>query len=386
MPRLRIALLTGLLALVIAGDASAAAPSYTARRVGLFKQPVYITSPRKDSRLFVVERQGKVLIVRGKKVLKTPFLDITKDVFIDNPNQGGDQRGLLSIAFAPDYAQSGLVYLFYTDHSDTVQIDEVRRDPSHPNRVDPATRRHVINAGLAGPFHHGGQLQFGPDGYLYISTGMTNTPAAPQDLGNLHGKILRINPRRSGSQPYTVPATNPFVTTPGARPEVYLYGLRNPFRFSFDRKTGDMVLGDVGEDTAEEVDYLKHGTGAGSNFGYNIFEGSVQMIPGPAPAHYVPPVISHRHPKFCASIGGYVVRDKALKGLYGRYVYNDLCRPNVRSLRLRGGKAVGDGPINLKVPYAVSFGEDAAGHLYVVGYGGAVDRVALVRPRKKKST
>jgi glucose/arabinose dehydrogenase len=308
--------------------------------VASFAGATYVTAPPKaKGRLFVTTRDGRIWQIRHGKVVKRPFLDIRKRVMFS------DQRGLLSMAFAPDYARSHRFYVFYVTRKDTVQIDEWRG--KH--------RRKVLNAGAGGEFHHGGQLQFGPDGDLWISTGIGDDPSRSQDPADLHGKLLRIDP-----------------TAEGAKPEIWASGLRNPWRFSFDRKTGDLVIGDVGEKTAEEVDYLPADTPAGSNFGFDLFEGNEGS--GPAPASYVPPLVEHLHKDgFCAVMGGYVVRDKSLRGLYGRYLYGDLCKKRQFSLDLHTGK---ERPVKTGLPEVVSFGEDARAHLYAVGLNGTIYRLA----------
>jgi glucose/arabinose dehydrogenase len=365
---------------VLAAAPAAAAGRYRAVKIASFNGTTFAaTPPTGTARLFVTTQPGVIRVIRHGKKLKRPFLDITRQV------DSKVQRGLLSMAFAPDYSRSGLFYVFYVAKSDTVQIDEYRRSPSDPERAAPGTRRHVLNVGAGGDFHHGGQLQFGPDGYLWMSTGIGAFPERAQNLGDLHGKLLRINPRASGGAPYSVPADNPFVGVDGARPEIWAYGLRNPWRFSFDRLTGDLVIGDVGEKTVEEVDYLPHGMGAGSNFGFDVFEGDQQMIPGPAPASYVPPVIAHHHTSgatgYCAVMGGYVVRDRSLGSLYGRYLYHDLCQRTPRSAQLRSDGAHGDSSVNLHISKVVSFGQDNRGHLYAIGLDGGVYRI---EPAPKK--
>jgi glucose/arabinose dehydrogenase len=332
---------------------------------------VYLATPRKGGGLYVVERAGRIRVVRHGKRLRRPFLDIARDVIT------GGQRGLLSIAFAPDYARSGLFYVFYTAADDTVRLDEFRRS-ADPNRADPASRRPVLNIGRAGPYHHGGQLQFGPDGLLYVSTGVTDMPPLAQDLGDLHGKLLRIDPRAAGGLPYSIPAGNPFVATAGARPEVWASGLRNPWRFSFDRLTGDLLLGDVGADTAEEVDFLAHDAPAGANFGFDVLEGDQRMHAGAWPASYVAPVIVRRHEAertACAVIGGYVVRDRRLRGLYGRYLYADLCSPSLRSASVGAAGARRDRRVKLRISTVISFAEDSRGRIYAVSVDSAVYRL-----------
>jgi glucose/arabinose dehydrogenase len=369
-------------ALLCAVPAAQAAPRYTARRLAVFKDALYVAAPpaRRDHRLFVVERRGRILVLSGRRVRRRPFLDISRDVLIQRP-LGSDQRGMFSMAFAPDYSRSGRFYVSYVGRDDMLHLEEFRRSRD-PNRAAPSTRRLVLSVGPASPFDHGGQLQFGPDRLLYMGAGEMADPTAAQDLGSLKGKILRLDPRASGGRPYSVPPDNPFVGTPGARPEVYLYGLRQPWRFSFDRLRGDLAIGEIGDNTAEEVDFLRRGTGAGSNLGYPWYEGNRQPMRGPPPTNYLPPVIEHLHSRgFCAVTGGYVVRDRGLRGLYGRYLYGDQCTPRLRSAVLRPGRASGDRFERLRVPFLTSFGEDSRAHLYAVTYGGAVYRLTTARRR-----
>ena len=370
--------------LAAAPQASAAAPKHTARLVAKVKAPVYVTSPPTGRRLFVVQRMGRIRIVRRGKLLRRPFLDIDSRVLATQ------QRGLLSMAFAPDYGRSGRFYVMYVANDDTVRVDELRRSRKHPNRAAPRTRRQVLNIGRGGDFHHGGQLQFGPDRLLYVSTGVTDRPHLAQDLGDLHGKLLRIDPRRRGGRQYTVPPGNPFAFTAGARPEIWASGLRNPWRFSFDRRNGAIAIGDVGEDSYEEIDFLPRGRQAGANFGYDVIEGHHQMRPGPVPPRYVAPVLVRPHGSSrapaCAVMGGYVVRDRSLRGLYGRYVYNDQCSPTLRTAVLRPGRARGDRPLRLRrrIEFAISFGEDSRGRVYAVSYYGEIWRLAMARKRRPR--
>jgi glucose/arabinose dehydrogenase len=355
--------------------ATASADSLQLRRVGVFDAPVYVTAPPGDeSRLFVVQRGGSVVVLRnGRRAGTFLEVDTTTDC----------ERGLLSIAFAPDYAESGLVYAYYTDaHGDT-RVDELKVSAADPDRVDPASQRNVLLVRQPECNHNGGQLQFGPDGLLYVGLGdgggggdQHGSRGNGQDLGSLLGKLLRIDPRASGGRPYTAPADNPFAGVAGARPEIWSYGLRNPWRFSFDRASGGLTIGDVGQDTVEEVDFEPAGQGAGKNFGWRPYEGRNRLYPDePAPGA-VGPSIQHTHAAgWCSIVGGYVVRDASLPALRGRYVYGDLCRPRLYSARLRPGRARGDRPLGVSVRQLVSFGEDAAGRVYAVSLDGPVYRL-----------
>jgi glucose/arabinose dehydrogenase len=228
------------------------------------------------------------------------------------------------------------------------------------------------------PNHNGGQLQFGPDGDLYVGIGDGGSEDDPMNLGQntsvLVGKILRVSPRANGG--YSTPKGNPFIGRPGKRPEIWAYGLRNPWRFSFDRLTGDLVIADVGQDQEEEVDFAPRGTGAGANYGWSIWEGDRRNKPGNAPGAVFPVLVTQHSQGYCAIIGGYVVRDRDLPGLYGRYVYGDLCKPEIRSVKLTGGHASGDRSTGLSVSSMSSVGEDTRGRVYAVSLNGPVYRIA----------
>jgi glucose/arabinose dehydrogenase len=347
-------------------------------RVGTFDAPTYVTSPPGDRRrVFVVEQPGTIRVIRNGRRLSRPFLDISGSV------QAGGERGLLSMAFAPDYARSRRFYVYFTDGGGDIRIQEFRRSDASADRADSRTRRDVLRQEHSRfGNHNGGQLQFGPDGLLYIGLGDGGGAGDPfrsgQDLGTLLGKLLRIDPRRSGGRPYTVPSTNPFTDRSGARPEIYAYGLRNPWRFSFDRRTGDLTIADVGQSAVEEVNFLPagRGRGRGANFGWSVFEGRRRFGGGEAPGH-VPPVLQQFHSDGnCSITGGYVVRDRAVSALLGRYVYGDFCVGRVRSARLRSSGATGDRATSLRVRSLSSFGEDARGRVYATSLEGPVYRLA----------
>ena len=208
--------------------------------------------------------------------------------------------------------------------------------------------------------------------------GYTDEDAAPQSRASLKGKILRIDPRAPAGEPYLVPPDNPFAAVPGARAEIWAYGLRNPYRFSFDRGTGALLVGDVGGNRSEEVNLVRRGQAGGSNFGFSIFEGTERIADGPADGH-VPPIIAHRHASgWCSIVGGYVARDRALGSLYGRYVYGDVCSGRVYAARVYSRRARAK-RLQLRVPYLVSFGEDARRRLYAVSFNGTVFRIAAKR-------
>jgi glucose/arabinose dehydrogenase len=348
--------------------------------VGTFDNPVYITQPPGDrSRMMVVEQTGRIMVLRGGRKLSQPFLDLRSKI-----TYGGEQ-GLLSVAFPPDYQRSGRFYVYYTDEGAADnRIVEYRRSPSNPDRAIASSARLVLAMPNLEANHNGGLMVFGPDGLMYVGTGdgggaddQHGTRGNAQNLGSLLGKILRIDPRASGGRPYRVPSSNPFVGRAGARGEIYAYGLRNPWRFSFDRRTGDLAIGDVGQDLVEEVDFVRRGRGRGANFGWRPFEGNRRNFNEPAPGA-IGPVIVHQHSEgWCSVTGGYVVRDPTVPSLNGRYVYGDFCEGRVRTARLRAGRAVPDRKLDLRsVPSISSFGEDGSGHVYVVSLTGPIYRLA----------
>ena len=350
-------------------------------RVGTFSQPTYLASPPGDTRRrFVVERAGRIrVMVRGAK-LRRPFLNVAEQV------QTGGESGMLSMAFHPGYASNRRYFVYYVDNSGRLRVDGYRASASNPNRTEPGSRRTILNQSHPRFNHKGGQLQFGRDGKLYVGFGDGGGGGDPdenaQNLDRMLGKLLRIEPSAGGG--YTVPRDNPFVGRSGARPEVFAYGLRNPYRFSFDRRTGALAIGDVGQDEVEEIDFLRASAGArrprgGVNFGWNVFEGRSRYESGSAPGH-VPPVIQRRHSQgSCSITGGYVIRDRSMGSLQGAYVYGDFCDPSVRVARLRSGRARGDRRLGLRVDSLASFGEDGRGRVHLLSLEGGVYRLALGR-------
>jgi glucose/arabinose dehydrogenase len=346
--------------------------------LGRFDQPTYLAAaPGDDRRRFVVERDGRVRVVHGRRVLREPFLDISDEVDTDG------EGGMLSLAFAPDYRESGRLYVYYTDTRGYPTIAQLRRSAASADRVEPGSKRIVLSVEHRRFNHKGGQIQFGPDGKLYAAFGDGGGGGDPdrnaQDLNELLGKMIRIEPRADGG--YDVPADNPFRGRRGARAEIYAYGLRNPYRFSFDRAGGGLTIGDVGQDAVEEIDYVPgraagQASRGGQNFGWSAFEGRERYNGGRAPGH-VPPVIAHTHDAgWCSIIGGYVLRDRSLgSDLRGRYVYGDNCKSGLRVARLRRGGA-STRALGLSVPGLVSFGEDNRGRVYAVSLNGPVYRIA----------
>jgi len=346
--------------------------------VGTFERPVLVTAPAGDDRVFVVEQTGTVRIVRDGQVLKRPFLD-----FRDHVTSLGES-GLLSIAFAPDYAQSGLVYAFYNSregpYGDT-RISELKRDATNPDLLDPATERVLLTIPKPYENHNGGMLQFGPDGSLYASVGdgdpgvVNRAGHFAQTLDDLLGDIIRIDPRHG--DPYAIPSDNPFVGRDvGARGEIWAYGLRNPWRFWIDQPTRRMFIGDAGATTREEVDLVSLDR-PGANFGWPCFEGTFVFDDTASCSEpVVGPLFDFPHENgICVVVGGVIARDSRIRALSGRYLYGDLCAGTITAVGLDGARMTRSDVLDVKVPLLSSFGVDGAGRVYVMSAQGGVYRL-----------
>jgi glucose/arabinose dehydrogenase len=395
-------------AVAIAGRGESASPQSTPTvklvEVGRFDQPISVASPPRDARLFVVEKSGRIWIVSRGHRLPRPFLDLRSLV-----SSVGFEEGLLSVAFAPDYAASGRFYVDYTDLRHRTVIEEFRRSRD-PSRADPSSARIVLVIPNKTNRHHGGEILFGPDRLLYIGQGdggrFNDLTFPGQRLDTLHGKILRIDPRRRGEHRYTIPSDNPFVGRKGARAEIWESGLRNPWRFAF-APTGALVIGDVGQLRVEEIDVAPRG---GLNFGWPCLEGREPFNPpaAAAPTHCrgltapaleryrisravtdaaaiapaftrgrpLSPVRFDRGEKACTIVSGVAVDDPQLPSLRGRLLYGDYCAPDLHSYRLSGNRVVDVQPLGLDVFGLSSFGEDGLGRVFAVSITGPVYRLA----------
>ena len=352
------------------------ADTFQLTSIGTFDRPVLVTAPAGDPRLFVVEQPGTIRIVNEDgTAVPRPFLDIRDRVFLTN------EPGLLGFAFAPDYATSGLAYVLYNSRSGDgdILVAEYRRSGDGPDLLEPATSRTVLTVVKPWENHNGGMLQFGPDGDLYISIGdgddgVNYEPGHfAQTRDELLGDILRIDPRVE--QPYAVPPDNPYVGVEGVRPEIWAYGLRNPWRFWIDPIMGDMFIGDVGEGRREEIDLVPKGA-KGLNFGWPCFEGTVPFDESKQCIDPVPPLIEIPHsPDVCSVIGGVVVRDPRLPALVGRYLYGDLCGGHFIAARVEGERVTESDDLGLVVPELTSFGVDARGRVYAMSLSGDVWRL-----------
>jgi glucose/arabinose dehydrogenase len=327
-----------------------------------------------DPALYVALQEGRVVALRSGAEPST-VLDLTRQV------RSGGEQGLLGIVFSPDGSK---LYVHYTGAAagETV-LDEYAMVDGKP---DPSTRRLLLTFPQPQVNHNGGQLAFGPDGYLYMGLGdgggfmgdrgPGHAPGGNgQSLGTILGKILRIDPRPSGGNPYTIPADNPFVGRADARPEIYVYGLRNPWRFSFDRASGDLWIADVGQDAYEEVDRLPAREIAGSNLGWNLFEGTHTFREGPD-TEVVMPILETSHSDGnCSITGGYVYRGTKIPRLRGWYLFTDYCNGDIRAAKVDARGSVQQRDLGLAATSVSSFGEDQAGNLYVLSQSDGVFRV-----------
>jgi glucose/arabinose dehydrogenase len=332
----------------------------------MLEEPVALAVRPDDAALYIAEKDGRVVAIRDGKVDPTPVLDVSSEVSL------GGEQGLLGLAFSPD---GGSLYVNFTDGDTRVVAYAMAED-----RADPSSRREVLFVDQPYSNHNGGNLVFGPDGYLYIGLGDGGSGGDPhgnaQSLGTLLGKMLRIDPRPADGAPYRVPADNPFVTTPGARPEIWAYGLRNPWRYSFDRATGDLWIGDVGQSAWEEVDRQPASSTGGENYGWNVREGSHPYAAGGSPPGAVDPVFDYSHSDGgCVVTGGYVYRGAAIPDLVGTYVFADFCLGKIEGLRLDGDQVVHE-QLGVAAGPVSSFGEDAQGELYILSLAGGVYRLA----------
>jgi glucose/arabinose dehydrogenase len=335
-----------------------------------FDRPVQVTNAGDGSnRLFVVEQGGRVRIIDGGSVLPVPFLDLRSIV------SPGSERGLLGLAFHPDYRTNGQFFVDYTNLAGNTVIARYQAS-SDPNRADAGSAAILLTIAQPAANHNGGQLRFGPlDGYLYIGMGDGGDPSQAQNNTTLLGAMLRIDV--DGGSPYAIPPDNPFVGRAGAD-EIWAVGLRNPWRFSFDRATGDLYIGDVGGDTWEEVDLEQTGTAGGRNYGWPIREGPCPLgrrdpcLPGPSSV--TDPIAFYDHPFGRSVTGGFVYRGALFPALEGYYFYADFVAGWVWALRVNGTSSTTP-VLLLNAGFNVSsFGEDEAGELYIVDYGGGTVR------------
>ncbi|MBI1815504.1 MAG: PQQ-dependent sugar dehydrogenase [Deltaproteobacteria bacterium] len=348
--------------------------------------PLYVTAPRGDvSRIFIVEQGGAIKILKWGTLLATPFLNLASQIACCG------ERGLLGVAFHPQYAANGRFFVDYTDPSGNTVVSEYRVS-ANPDLADSASERIILQVTQPFSNHNGGHIAFGPDNDLYIALGDGGSGGDPlgngQNSTTLLGKMLRIDV--DGAAPYAIPPSNPFVGSPTARPEIWALGLRNPWRNSFDRLTGDLYIADVGQDSFEEVNYQPVGSAGGVNYGWNTVEGNGHCFnpsSGCDQTGLTQPILDYPHGPGdsigCAVTGGYVYRGCAMPDLRGTYFYGDFCTAFIKTFQVAGGVATnqqdrttdlapGGG---LSIDLLSSFGEDARGEIYICDLGGEVFKI-----------
>jgi glucose/arabinose dehydrogenase len=338
--------------------------------------PVFLTQPLNDGRIFVVEQTGRIRVVRDGVLQTTPFLDIVSRV------ESGGERGLLSVAFHPQYATNRSFYVYYTTRAagSLARGDIVieRYTATSPDVADPTTAKLIITTPHSQQSNHnGGLVAFGPDGMLYAGLGDGGGGGDPYQTGQnqnaLLGSLLRLD---IAGDPYAIPSGNPFVGVAGARAEIWAKGLRNPWRYAFDAPTGLLYVADVGQGAREEVDVVS-ATQPGVNYGWSIMEGSICYNAASCnTAGLTPPVLEYPHTGGACSItGGYVYRGSAITGIRGHYFFSDYCAGFLRSFRYENGAAVDQKDWGLPMSAVTSFGVDFAGELYVIS-GSSILKIA----------
>jgi glucose/arabinose dehydrogenase len=354
----------------------AAIPAVSLEQVaGGLSRPTFVTHAGDGSgRLFVVEKQGRIRIIDDGRVLSEPFLDITNVV-----KSSGNEQGLLGLAFHPDYERNGRFFVYYTAQDNDNTVAEFRVS-SEANRADPRSGKELLAVADKYSNHNGGMLAFGPDGYLYIAMGDGGSSGDPDDNGQdllaFLGKILRIDV--DTGDPYGIPESNPFIVRSSARGEIWAWGLRNPWRFSFDRETGDLWIADVGQNKYEEVNFQPAESKGGENYGWAVMEASHCFRPaqGCDTTGMTLPVFEYSHDEGCSITGGYVYSGSEFPALAGTYLFTDYCTGNLWATRQVGAGEFETEQIGRLAGSVSSFGEDEAGELYAVRDSeGAVYRV-----------
>ena len=334
-------------------------------------QPVYLTAPASDPRLFIVEQRGRIRVVEGGRLLEKPFLDIESKV------RSGGEQGLLSVAFHPQYRTNGFIFVNYTDKKGDTRIERYTVSTDR-NVADPRSAKPILSIDQRYSNHQGGLNLFGPDGMLYVGMGDGGSQGDPHGNGQnrnvLLGKLLRLNVDRG--DPYMVPAANPYVKG-GGRAEIWALGLRNPWRFAFDRFSGMLYIADVGQDRYEEINVVPMSI-AGVNYGWNTMEGpSCYRSSSCGQAGLQRPAVSYSHENStCSVIGGFVYRGQKIPEIKGQYFYSDYCNSWLRSFGFSNGKVTDqhEWPVG-RLGSIVSFGEDSQGELYICASSGRVYRI-----------
>ena len=346
-----------------------------------FASPTFVTGIPGDSRLFVTEKSGVIWIVEDGQVLPTPYLDIS-NIVLDNANE----QGLFSIAFHPMFAENGFYFVCYTGADGATVVARYTQSAANMNATDESSAKTILSVPQPAANHNGGQIAFGPDEYLYVGLGdgggSDDVFGNAQDLSTLLGAILRID--IDTGDPYGIPPDNPFIDTEGAAPEIWAYGLRNPWRFSFDRDTGDLYIADLGQNTFEEVNFQPASSNGGENYGWPIAEGFECLDGGGTcgtQPGFTPPVLQYGQPAFQAVIGGYVYRGGMFPELNGSYFYADYISSRVWTFdapdEIAPVTPVEQTASFIGLTRISSFGEGGDGELYVTDFGGGLRRIVF---------
>lgn len=342
-----------------------------------FTRPLLVTHAGDGSdRLFVVEQGGSIYVIEDGARLATPFLNVSPLISPEAYGFGYSERGLLGMAFHPNYAENGIFFINYTDLNGTTVLARYTVSADDPNIADPSSAGILLTQEQPFPNHNGGHLAFGPDGYLYVGLGDGGSAGDPlnagQDLDTWLGKILRLDV--DGAAGYDVPADNPFVDG-GGLPEIWSFGLRNPWRFTFDRATGDLYIGDVGQNQWEEINFQDADSTGGENYGWRVYEGLHPYSGERVPAEMTLPIAEYAHSQGNSVTAGYVYRGEALPDLQGAFLYGDFGSGRIWAAWRDAGLNWQSAVFIDQSGYMISsFGEDEAGELYLVNYGGSIVR------------
>lgn len=340
-----------------------------------FSRPIYLTSAGDGSnRLFVLEQAGQIKLIADGAVQNIPFLNLSSQVSQEILSSYSE-RGLLGLAFHPNYAENGQFFVHYNNPAGDTVIARYQVSPDNPNTADPTSGTIIFTHPQPYRNHNGGQIDFGPDGYLYIAMGDGGSAGDPQNNAqnptSLLGKILRIDV--DSDSPYAIPADNPAATVnPALAPEIWAWGLRNPYRFSFDRLTGDLYIADVGQSQWEEINFQPAGSPGGENYGWRLYEGNHRYSNEADPGGMVWPAAEYNHSLGCSVTGGYVYRGEALPALQGVYLFGDWCSGRIWSTYADSQGAWQTREFKSTGMAISAFGEDDDGELYVLDYGGRI--------------
>jgi uncharacterized protein (TIGR03437 family) len=345
------------------------------------QQPTDIAAPPDGSgRLFILEQPGRIRVIENGVLLPAPVLDISGRI------TSSGERGLLGIAFPRGFAEKRYFYVNYTDGRGDTVVSRFRIAAGNRNRADVASEQPILTVAQPYSNHNGGQLQFGPDGYLYIGMGDGGSANDPQNFAqnpnSLLGKMLRVDVEDSGSGPYNVPQSNPFANRSGYRSEIWALGVRNPWRFSFDRDTGDLWMADVGQNRAEEINFQPASSQGGENYGWRLMEGqqcNAAVGSNCTPSQYKLPVIEYTRGLGVSVTGGYIYRGSRYPSLEGIYFYGDYGSGRIWGLRSNGTQGANRELLDTNLNIS-TFGEDEAGELYVANHGGDIYLIAAAPP------